>query len=91
MGDAAAELTRYPGWRFKEEELEAFADALAQIGIHLPMWANLLVVCASILGGKAMAYALWVRAGKPPLTESTRRLLESEPAGNEQPIPEPMQ
>lgn len=83
IGDAAAEMTRYAGWRFKDDELDAIADALSELGFKLPAYANAILVVVAIAAGKGTAYVMWVRAGKPPLAESTRRMLEDEPAAGD--------
>ncbi len=57
----------------------------------MPPMANAVLVMVAIVAGKATAYILWVRAGKPPLTEATRRLIESQPASGEHQMPEPQQ
>lgn len=91
LGTAVAEITRYPGWRFSDEELQAISDALAELGVRLPPLANALLVVVAIVAGKATAYVMWVRAGRPPIAESTRRLLEGAPASSQPQMPEPQQ
>ena len=74
--NAAVEITKYPGWTFSDEEMEALCDALALFGIMVPAVANAILVCVAIVVGKATGYVMWVKAGKPPVADSTRRLLE---------------
>ena len=74
--NAAVEITKYPDWTFSDEEMKALCDALALFGIMVPAVANALLTVAAILIGKTTGYVMWVKSGKPAVTNSTRRLLD---------------
>lgn len=78
IGNMAAELTQFPGWRFSDEELEAFAEAMEELGLRLPKLANAIVVCGGIVAVKGMGYIVWARAGKPSPTGRAGRPTQAE-------------
>ena len=62
---AGAEITGYPGWQFTDEESKVLSEALAKLMIEVPAWANVALLAAGMLGGKALGYTAWRRAGQP--------------------------
>ena len=76
LGNGLAEITQYPGWRFTDEEVEALTEAIAMFGITFSPMVNLILTVSAIVMGKATAYAMWVRAGRPAVSGQTRNLLE---------------
>lgn len=67
MGRVLTELTSYPGFTFTEQELMWLAELWTQCGITMDPRIQAAVGTTSMIGGKAMGYFAWVKAGKPEI------------------------
>ena len=66
VAHVAAEVTQYPGYNFTEEEADALAAAIAELGYEVPPWFNPLLLAAGLIGGKTIGYLAWKRSGGDP-------------------------
>jgi hypothetical protein len=76
VSHAVAEVTGYPGWNFTEDEANALADAIAELGYQVPPWANAMLLAVGIVAGKTISYAIWKRRGGSPVSLDNPELPE---------------
>ena len=82
---AVADVLEYPRFAFTEEEGEALAAAIAELGLEFTPMVNIMLLASGMLAGKTMGYVMWRRQGKPPLnpdgTKMPRQSAPSRPQG----------
>lgn len=76
LGNILLELTKYPGFEIKDQELEDFVQAWEKVGIEMTPLVQALLVTGELVVVKAGGYVAWKRqnasasAGQPPTRDS---------------------
>lgn len=77
---AVAEVLEYPRFAFTEEEADALAAAIAELGLEFTPVVNIMLLASGMVAGKAIGYAAWRKQGKPALNpDGTRMPRQSAP------------
>lgn len=77
---AVAEVLEYPRFAFTEEEADAMAAAIAELGLEFTPLVNIMLLASGMVAGKAIGYVAWRKQGKPALNpDGTRMPRQSAP------------
>ena len=64
-GLVLSEMTGWPGWIYSEEDLEDFAQLIAQLGIEMSPGLQVIIGLGTLHGAKVIAYQAWKKGGRP--------------------------
>lgn len=64
-GMMLSEVTGYPGWMYTEEDLEEYAELIAQLGLEMSPVFQVLIGLLTLHGAKFMAMTVWKKSGRP--------------------------
>uniref|UniRef100_A0A6H2A4C4 Uncharacterized protein n=1 Tax=viral metagenome TaxID=1070528 RepID=A0A6H2A4C4_9ZZZZ len=67
LGRIGTELTGYPGFTFTEQEINDLAELWIQCGVMTTPLLQAAIGTTAMVGGKALGYLGWVKAGKPSI------------------------
>ena len=80
LGRVGFEVTGYPGFIFTEQELNDLATLWMLTGVEMPPMLQAAIGTTAMLGGKALGYFAWVKAGKPKAQVPPETLMGIKPA-----------
>lgn len=64
-GLVLSELTGWQGWCWTEEDLEEYAQLIAQLGLELSAAMQVVIGLVTLHGAKFMAFQAWKKSGRP--------------------------
>lgn len=64
-GELLAEMTKYKGWLYSQDEIDAFANLLRNCSFEMDPNVQVLVMIIGLHAAKGGGYLVWRRQGKP--------------------------